>query len=295
MHDPRDAGCAGGARRFAPIIPYDISCGRLSRVNARSALFDLYGDHLRERGGRAPVAALVRMLAPLGVEAPAVRTAVSRMVRQGWLEPERLAAGAGYALTERAWRRLEEAAGRIYRTHEIGWDGTWHLLVLGQVSNRSSRNRLRAGLRYLGYAPLSDGTWISPHQSAEIDGILAADGVSARRFTASHNGDSATLVAAAWDLDALARNYRRWQAEAERLVADDGAALTDEQAFAIRSRLVHEWRKFLFQDPGLPRQLLPAQWPGDTAAAFFDSQATRLLPAARRFVDACLDADGGTA
>ena len=85
-------------------------------MNARSALFDLYGDHLRARGGRAPVAALVRLLAPLGVAAPAVRTAVSRMVRQGWLEPVRLPEGPGYALTPRAVRRLDDAAARIYRT-----------------------------------------------------------------------------------------------------------------------------------------------------------------------------------
>src|SRR6185436_11860272 len=56
-------------------------------MQARSALFDLYGDHLRARGDRAPVAALVRLMAPLGIAAPAVRTAVSRMVRQGRLGP----------------------------------------------------------------------------------------------------------------------------------------------------------------------------------------------------------------
>src|SRR4051794_11028319 len=45
-------------------------------VHARSALFDLYGDHLRARGDSAPVAALVRLLAPLGIAPPAVRTAI---------------------------------------------------------------------------------------------------------------------------------------------------------------------------------------------------------------------------
>ena len=47
-------------------------------MQARSALFDLYGDHLRARGGRAPIAALVRLLAPLEIAAPAVRTAVAK-------------------------------------------------------------------------------------------------------------------------------------------------------------------------------------------------------------------------
>ena len=41
------------------------------------------------------MAALVRLLAPLGVAAPAVRTAVSRMVRQDWLEPVRLPRAPG--------------------------------------------------------------------------------------------------------------------------------------------------------------------------------------------------------
>jgi phenylacetic acid degradation operon negative regulatory protein len=65
---------------------------------------------------------------------------------------------------------------------------------------------------------------------------------------------------------------------------------SDEDAFAVRSQLVHEWRKFLFTDPGLPRPLLPDHWPGDAAASFFDHQATRLLPASGRFVDRCLSA-----
>src|SRR6266536_2780989 len=69
-------------------------------MQARSALVDLYVDYLRPRGGRAPVAALVRLLGPLGIAAPAVRTAVSRMVRQGWLHPLRLSSGPGYLLSQ---------------------------------------------------------------------------------------------------------------------------------------------------------------------------------------------------
>src|SRR5947209_19484357 len=95
-------------------------------MQARSALFDLYGDHLRHRGGVAPVAALVQLLSPLDIAAPAVRTAVSRMVRQGWLEPAGTPGGPGYALTERASRRLDEAAARIYRHRPAGRaDGRW--------------------------------------------------------------------------------------------------------------------------------------------------------------------------
>lgn len=259
-------------------------------MNARSALFDLYGDHLRSRGGRAPVAALVRLLAPLGIAAPAVRTAVSRMVRQGWLEPVRLAGGPGYALTPRAVRRLDDSAARIYRTQQEGWDGTWHLAVTTLPSDRSRRDRVRAGLNFLGFAQLDDATWIGPRWSEDVDALLEVEGVRADRFVARHDGDTVGLVRRAWDVEGLGRAYGRWLADAETLVSEAGAEPDDEHAFATRSRLVHEWRKFLFLDPGLPRALLPDDWPGDKAADFFDAESERLRPAAARFVDGCLSA-----
>lgn len=37
----------------------------------------------------------------------------------------------------------------------------------------------------------------------------------------------------------------------------------------MRLQLVHAWRKLLFLDPGLPAELLPADWPGFAAAEVF--------------------------
>jgi phenylacetic acid degradation operon negative regulatory protein len=265
-------------------------------VHARSALFDLFGDHLRSRGDRAPVASLVRILAPLGVTAPAVRTAISRMVRQGWLVPVEVEGGRGYALTDRARQRLEDAAARIYRTRDSGWKGGWDLLVVDAMPQRAGRERIRSGLSFLGYAQLTDGTWISPYASPEAEELLEAEGAGATRFEA-YDGDPTVLARRAWDLDALGAAYAAWHAEARDLVADPAAVLgvadlaEDERAFVVRSHLVHGWRKFLFSDPGLPVELLPPDWPGHAAARFFAEEAARLLPAASRFVDRSLDPD----
>src|SRR5437588_4263209 len=112
-------------------------------MQARSALFDLYGDYLRPRGGRAPVASLVRLLAPLDIAAPAVRTAVSRMVRQGWLLAVDTDTGCGYGLSDRAARRLDEAAARIYRHRPVApWDGCWSIAIISHSADRTTRERL---------------------------------------------------------------------------------------------------------------------------------------------------------
>jgi phenylacetic acid degradation operon negative regulatory protein len=262
-------------------------------VDARSALFDLYGDHLRSRGSQAPVAALVRLLASLGIAAPAVRTAISRMVRQGWLEPVRVPAGAGYALTTRAIRRLDEAAERIYSRGRPDWDGGWHLVVVGRMRERARRERVQASLRYLGYAQLDETTWLSPRPSPELQGLREAERIRLEPFEARYDGDPRGLLARAWDLDGLAQTYLGWLAEARELVAPVGADAPDEVVFAARSKLVHEWRKFLFRDPGLPAELLPEHWPGRQAAEFFHVESARLLPAASRFVDDCLGTGDG--
>lgn len=257
-------------------------------MHARSALFDVYGDHLRERGSVAPVAGLVRLLQPVGIAAPAVRTAISRMVSQDWLEPTRLPAGRGYRATPRAIRRLDEARERIYRRADTAWDGRWHLVVLDSSVPRAARERLRADLSFLGYAELGPHLWVSPFRRAELDELLAAESAATHRAVVEEIEPSPVQ---AWDLSTLEAAYRRWPDEAARLVSTsaDGIADPDEAAFAARFHLVHEWRKFLFTDPGLPDDLLPEDWPGRDAAAVFAEEADRLKPAADRFVAHVLD------
>jgi phenylacetic acid degradation operon negative regulatory protein len=262
-------------------------------MQARSALFDLYGDYLRPRGGRAPVAALVKLLAPLGIAPPAVRTAVSRMVRQGWLDPLRLPTGPGYAITAKAARRLDEAAARIYRTGRISWDGRFDLLVLRTPAPRRERQRLAANLSFLGYGALDEQTWVGTRAAEDVDALLTEAGIQYERFTAAHAAGTPGaigVVRRAWDLAEIGRAYERFVAEQRPLLAAVTARSGDEEAYAARFRLVHAWRTFLFRDPQLPPALLPERWPGTAAANFFDRHAARLRPAADRYVEQCLDA-----
>ncbi len=240
------------------------------------------------------MAALVRLLTPLAITAPAVRTAVSRMVRQGWLTPVALAEGPGYALTERAASRLDGAVARIYRTRETPqadhaeWDGRWHLLVVSPPATRNARTHLAADLAFLGYGPLEPGTWLAVRASPEVAAVVATHGGTLEAFDAVHAGSPLAMIDRAWDLDRLAGAYTRFVDDLTPLVRAVRPTATDEAAFAARSHLVHAWRNFLFTDPGLPPSVLPAAWPGARAAAFFDTQARRLAPAAGRFVDECL-------
>ncbi len=256
-------------------------------MHARSALFDVYGDHLRSRGDQAPVSALIRLLEPVGIAAPAVRTAVSRMTAQGWLEPTRVDAAPGYRATRRAIERLREAATRIYRSTPEPWDGRWRLVFVDLPRDRNARARLREELRYLGHAEHAPGVWLCPFERPEVDAVVARAGGRARHAVAV---ELVPDPVTAWDLAGLATSYAAWPDLADGLLGDEARhhGDEDEAAFAGRFRLVHEWRKFLFDDPGLPAALLPRDWPGLAAADLFTSEAARLKPASDRFVARCL-------
>ena len=233
-------------------------------MHARSALFDVYGDHLRGRGSQAPVAGLVRLLDPVGIAAPAVRTAISRMVHAGLAGagPAR-AAAAATARPTRAIRRLDEAADRIYRRTDPAWDGT--------LAPRVRRPARRPAPRAPGCGPTS-ASWGTPSWPTTSGSARsrAPSSTSVLERAGADRPDRAGRLAstrrrpAAWDLDALRAAYDDWLATADDLVAAHAAGHddADEAAFAARFHLVHEWRKFLFADPGLPDELLPARLAG---------------------------------
>ena len=184
-------------------------------MQARSALFDLYGDYLRPRGGRAPVAALVKLLAPLGIAPPAVRTAVSRMVRQGWLHPLRLVSGPGYLLTPKAARRLDEAAARIYRT---GRDRLGRPLRSGPAAARRSAAPATAErLAFLGTGCSASTPGSRPGPPRRSTPCSPRPSVAYERFSASHAAGSpgaAEVVGRAWDLAEIGRPYEEFVADA---------------------------------------------------------------------------------
>lgn len=140
--------------------------------------------------------------------------------------------------------------------------------------HRAARASLRRELAWLGYGVLSPGLWICPWDlGSRRDVVLTKHDVarSMFSFTSSLDGDDRQLAAQAYDLVELTAVHQRFldRYEDAEPHPNGGAQHSDGAALAARVRLVHEWRRFLFLDPGLPDELLPHDWIGDRAAATF--------------------------
>jgi phenylacetic acid degradation operon negative regulatory protein len=269
-------------------------------VKARSLVYDLFGDYLRYRGGEVRLRGLVALLDRFGIPEPTTRVAATRLRKEGWLSASRQGRETTYALTEAAWRMLDEGRERIFDRPDGPWDGHWRMVIY-QVpeTDRALREQLRRRLAWFGFGPLAPSVWVSPHD--RLGEVRAEFGAhpSARldTFTARSEGERADrdITARAWDLPALDRDYQAFLAEyTPRLEEFSRGAQDRTDALADRMRLVYGYRRFPFRDPGLPAELLPGDWHGGRAHALFLRAHALLGPAAERAVDELLGTRPGT-
>jgi phenylacetic acid degradation operon negative regulatory protein len=297
------SGPAGGCYRGAVTAVTETGDDAAApAARPRHLIFTVYGLYARADGGWLSVAALIRLLADLGVDEPAVRSAISRLKRRGILAAQRHEGQAGYELSEPALAILREGDARIFRRERATLDDGWLLAVFSvPEAQRHRRHVLRSELSRLGFGMAAPGVWIVPARrddtTADTLRRLGLDGY-ADIFLANHLafGDLAQKIRQWWDLDELERHYRLFLAAHEpalsnwrRPPAYGGPAMgrqvdADRAAFTDYVRALTDWRRLPYLDPGLPAALLPDGWAGIAAADVFFALRSRLAAPARAHV-----------
>jgi phenylacetic acid degradation operon negative regulatory protein len=257
----------------------------------RALIVTIYGLYARDTGGWFSIAALIRLLAELGVEESAVRSAISRLKLRGLLESRRAGGAAGYGLSDRGSEILTAGDRRIFRRPRASTDDGWLLAIFSVPEHeRARRHALRSRLAWLGFGTVAAGVWIAPGQLAgETRDVLVADDLAAyvSLFTAGYLafGDVRDKIGQWWDLDRLEQLYQAFLDSAEPMLARwQGGGDDQGQAFADYVRVLTAWRRLPFLDPGLPPELLPADWHGTRAAELFGQLQGRLSGLAREHV-----------
>jgi phenylacetic acid degradation operon negative regulatory protein len=269
----------------------------------RALIVTIYGMYARDTGGWFSIAALIKLMAELGVDEPAVRSAISRLKVRGLLESGPVGGAAGYALSAGGRKILSDGDRRIFRRPRASTDDGWLLAVFSVPEHqRARRHALRSRLAWLGFGTVSAGVWIAPGQlAAETRDVLEADDLAAyvSLFTAGYLafGDVRDKISQWWDLDRLEQLYQafidaaapvlaRWQGGRGGGASGAGGGGDGDpgQAFADYARVLTAWRRLPFLDPGLPHELLPPDWLGARAAELFGQLHDRLAGLAREHV-----------
>lgn len=259
-------------------------------------IFTLYGDYISHYGSKIWIGSLIRLLSEFGHNDQSVRAAISRMNKQGWVHSEKIGNRSYYSLTERGQKRIDEAAKRIFKLMPEKWDGQWRILMYTIPEEiRSIRDELRKELVWSGFGTMSNSCWISANnlEKQVFDLIEKYDiGNYVDFFIANYAGpdENERLVEKSWNLHEINSKYQAFIAEySPKYIIDKNKIqkgnMSDAECFVERTKLVHEYRKFLFVDPGLPEELLPEKWLGSHAASLFSDYYKELAEPASRFFE----------
>ena len=292
-------GAPGGGARGAGSGPRD--------QRPRALIVTLYGLYAREAGGWLSVSSVIRLLAHCQADEPAVRSAIFRLKRRGLLEPARVDGVAGYGLSAEARAILDEGDRRIFERRRATAGDGWLLAVFSvPESERDQRHRLRSRLAWLGFGTVSAGVWIAPgHLLSETRDVLRRHGLD--RYVELFRGGHAAFAPTAervpqwWDLPRLRGLYADFLdrygpvLEAYRRAGGPagepgGAAGQPGEAAAFADYLaaLTDWRRLPYAEPGLPAEVLPADWNGFRAADTFFGLRDLLAGPAHRFAASAL-------
>ena len=278
------------------------------RPDAASLLISFFGDAVLPRGGQIWLGSLIRLLAPLDINERLIRTTVFRLGKSGRLQSQPAGRRTDYGLTPHSVRRFALAARQIYAAQPPDWDRRWRfIMVLGEISTKE-REAVRQSLYWLGFGTVHNVLFVHPdcEPDVAIDALLA-DQLDAlvprlKPFTAAGapiggTASDGDLVRQAWDLDMLARQYEGFNTRYQPVLdclRDPATQPDPATAFILRLLLIHEYRRLMLRDPGLPAQLLPADWPGQAARMLCKEIYRRLLAPSEQHLDGLFQLADGT-
>jgi phenylacetic acid degradation operon negative regulatory protein len=262
-------------------------------------ILTIFALYARGEDNWLSVAALVRLMSDLGLDGGAVRSSISRLKRRGVLRSERRDKAAGYSLEGATLEILAEGDSRIFESARARLEDGWLLVVFSvPESEREKRHELRASLTRLGFGTAAPGVWIAPgNLAAETRRTLERRGLAtyADMFAGQHFafGDLRSKVSTWWDLDELtvscAEFLRQYGPVLERISANGTTPLDAYQAYVP---MLTQWRRLPYREPGLPLQLLPPGWSGETARLLFDDLNRALGAPAREHAITVIHGEG---
>lgn len=253
----------------------DLAAARTSdgAPSARNLIVTVFGDALRPHGDDTEISvrSLATLLAPFGVSERLVRTSLTRLVNDDLLAARSEGRRSYYRVATAARDLFRAADDRIYDGGAEAWDGSWSLVVIdGGDSTAGRRARLRQELAWAGFGVVAPNVLASPVVPATVAaeivervGDLGAVLVS-RSELVEHAGTLGgdELARRCLDLDGSSERHRSFVERFGRFEPDDVARLGPVDSFKLRILAVSAFRRLVLTEPLIPRELVPADWPG---------------------------------
>lgn len=218
-----------------------------------SVIVSLFGDLARQPDDRLSGAALGRIIGPVGIRPEAIRVAVHRLRKDGWLESRRSGRESQHFLSAFGREQCNVVAPRIYARAPAARPD-WHIVLAEEP----------AGVPLLDDLLLTE-SYVSIGRNVAIGaGPAPVDADDLLVFSTT------PVSVPGWFRDKVCPPdlNRACQALLTDLTAASGLLTADRapsplQTATLRTLIVHRWRRVALRYPELPAAFFPPDWPGE--------------------------------
>lgn len=222
----------------------------LQNLRVWSIIVSLFGDLAQRPGDQISGTTLTQIITPMGIKPEAIRVALHRLRKDGWIESTRSGRASVHYLTEFGRNQSAAVTPRIYARAPQP-PQSWHLLIAEDGNSLTTLEETLLLPQYtqvnrrtaLGYGPAPaglDDLFVATLSDLSVPGWLRA-----RLFPQD-------LIEACQSLhNALAK------------IPPPKVDLTPVQVATLRTLIVHHWRRIALRHPVLPQGFSPEAWAGE--------------------------------
>jgi len=272
---------------------------RVKKDSVTSILLFIFNVFLVERRiYSVPLKKIFRLLEPFHRSETSIRMGLSRGLQNGLFINERQEQEVFYRLTDEAvisfnyWQKTINRYMDKIKIQQANWNRSWSIILGNQHFTQKGVGNIEqfnASLVELGYGSLNKGHWISPYdESSEV--IKLADSNSFREnilifYGTLRDKSPNSLATEVWPINELAIKYKKYAFEMQESAYKLNSKLDPEHVLTFLYLYGSELFDIIQDDPQLPLEILPNEWPGLKAARDFWEIRQRVLPQANSFID----------
>ena len=253
-------------------------------LKAWSVIITFFGDSVAPRGGAISTTTVQTVMATLNIGAGAVRTAFSRLAKDGWVTRQKVGRNTYYSLSDTGQASFSVAEAVIYAgPSTVGNVNTVNFFLVTGCPQKTKINDLNNnGIKVTKDSYLY--TFLSPQQ---INNLHTAQAL----ISTVKRADVPQWIVDKVAPPSVANHYKHLQKAADTIsvnLPEDSLS-----ALAIRTLLIHEWRRLLLRRDQSNSALLPADWPYQDCRQSVSNLYQLLSPAAESWLDTeALSPDG---
>jgi len=211
-------------------------------VKVWSWLTTVFGDLARQPGDELSGAVLGALSARIGIRPEAVRTALHRLRKEGWITARKEGRGSLYCLSARAAAETRAASARIY-ARRIERADRWHLWMPGPDAGAHPGGE---------YLSIGEGVWLGAGMRPVQCGEALAVDLAA--------GDLPLWVMRGAVPEDVVAAFARLEDDLAGIDPAGAGAVLDNAA--LRLLVLHHWRRAVLKCPAVAEVLAGEDWSG---------------------------------